>query len=200
MAAPITAYIDFASPYSYFMIEPLKALAERSGRQLVLRPVLLWAVLKDHGLVNPLEHPLRRSYFMQDVARSAAFFGRTFIAPEPLQFSAHLAARLFHARAAEQPEEGFLLAMEIYEAVYVRGQPITSSETLTSLPMLAKEPRDRVASQIEGPVGRERLAEAIKEAVRIGVFGVPFVRIDDQNFFGADRLPQIAWHLDNIED
>jgi len=94
MTAPITAYIDFASPYSYFLLEPLKAEADRHGRRLVLRPILLWAVLKEHGLTNPLETPLRRAYFMQDVVRSAAFFGKTFHPPEPLQFSAHLAAQL----------------------------------------------------------------------------------------------------------
>ena len=48
---------------------------------------------------------------------------------------------------------------------------------------------------IDGPVGRERLAAAVADAVAAGVFGSPFVILDGEPFFGADRLPQIAWRL-----
>ena len=195
MTAPITAYIDFASPYSYFLLEPLKAEADRHGRRLVLRPILLWAVLKEHGLTNPLETPLRRAYFMQDVVRSAAFFGKTFHPPEPLQFSAHLAARLFHARESRRPEDSVRLAMAIYEAVYVNRQAITAPEVLAALPVLSEDDPEAVAADMQGQAGRDGLAAAVTEAAAAGVFGAPFVRIGDQSFFGADRLPQITWHL-----
>lgn len=195
MPPSIIAFIDFASPYSYFALEPLAAMASQHGRKLELRPILLWAVLKEQGLANPLERDARRRYFMQDVFRSAAFFGRPFRAPEPLQFSAHLAARLFHARMQARPDQSLRLATDIYEALYVRGADITSPEVLSRLPVLAGDDAATVEDYLRGQTGRDLLADATREAVRSGVFGVPFVRLDDESFFGADRLPQIAWRL-----
>lgn len=196
MRAPIRLYLDFASPYSYFALAPLQKLAQAHDRPLELRPILLWAVFKHQGVDNPLGKPARRDYFLQDVARSAAFFDVPFRIPEPLQISAHLAARLFHARTAMAPEAGPALAAEIFESFFVKGHDITRPEVLAALPSLAGLPADAVRDMLDGTIGRERLAAAIEEACAAGVIGVPFVTLDGESFFGADRLPQIAWHLE----
>ncbi|CAH1651725.1 2-hydroxychromene-2-carboxylate isomerase [Hyphomicrobiales bacterium] len=196
MSEPIRFYLDFASPYSYFALAPLQKLALAHGRPLELRPILLWAVFKQQGVENPLGKPARRDYFLQDVARSAAFFDVPFRIPEPLQISAHLAARLFHARTAVASEVGPALAAEIFESFFVKGHDITKPEVLAALPSLAGLPADTVREMIEGATGRERLAAAIDEASTAGVIGVPFVTLDGESFFGADRLPQIAWRLE----
>lgn len=197
MAAPIRLYLDFASPYSYLLLRPLARLAERHGRTLEIRPFLVWAVLKQHEIGNPLEKPARRAYFLQDVVRSAAFFGVPLRLPEPLQISAHLAARLFHAKAGNAPETALALATEIFEAFFVDGANIADPAILAALPSLADEAPEAVREMIEGPVGRQRLAAAVEEAIADGVIGAPFVTLDGEGFFGADRLPQIAWRLEN---
>ena len=56
MNTPLRFYFDFASPYAYFALRPLQALAKQHGRNLECRPVLLWAVLKAHGVAAPLTH------------------------------------------------------------------------------------------------------------------------------------------------
>ena len=200
MPAPIRLYLDFASPYSYFMLAPLRKLAQAHDRELELRPILLWAVFKQQSVENPLGKPARRSYFLEDVARSAAFFGAPFRIPEPLQISAHLAGRLFHARTAAAPEAGPTLAAEVFESFFARGEDITKPEVLAALPCLAGLPADAVREMLDGATGRERLARAIEEACADGVIGVPFVRLDGESFFGADRLPQIAWRLEQQRD
>ena len=48
---------------------------------------------------------------------------------------------------------------------------------------------------IDGAEGRRRLSEAVDEACAANITGVPFVTLDGESFFGADRLPQIAWRL-----
>jgi 2-hydroxychromene-2-carboxylate isomerase len=48
---------------------------------------------------------------------------------------------------------------------------------------------------MEGPLGRQRLGEAIERAVADHVCGSPYFLVDGEGFFGADRLPQIAWRL-----
>lgn len=195
MPGTIRLYLDFASPYSYFALGPLARLAEEHGRVLELRPILLWAVFKQQGVANPLEKPARRRYFLEDVTRSAEFFGLPFRVPEPLQISAHLAARLFHDRTAARPQQRQQLASEIFEAFFARGEDITDPAVLAALPCLASETPEAIGGMIDGAEGRKRLGEAVDEACAANVVGVPFVTLDGESFFGADRLPQIAWRL-----
>jgi len=195
MPGALRLYLDFASPYSYFALRPLARLAEEHGRTLELRPILLWAVFKQQGVTNPLETPARRRYFLEDVTRSAEFFGLPFRVPEPLQISAHLAGRLFHAWTATRPQDGLRLASEIFEAFFARGEDITDPAALATLPCLASETPDAIRAMIDGAEGRKRLGEAVEEACAANVTGVPFVTLDGESFFGADRLPQLAWRL-----
>jgi 2-hydroxychromene-2-carboxylate isomerase len=195
MPGALRLYLDFASPYSYFALGPLARLAEEHGRPLELRPILLWAVFKQQGVMNPLETPARRRYFLEDVMRSAEFFGLPLRLPEPLQISAHLAGRLFHAWTALRPQDGLLLASDIFEAFFARGENIADPAVLAALPCLAGEPPEAIRAMIDGAEGRKLLGEAVDEACGAGVTGVPFVTLDGESFFGADRLPQIAWRL-----
>lgn len=195
MPGALRLYLDFASPYSYFALGPLARLAEEHGRALELKPILLWAVFKQQGVVNPLEKPARRRYFIEDVTRSAEFFGLPFRVPEPLQISAHLAGRLYHAWTATRPQDGLRLASEVFEAFFARGEDITDPAMLAALPCLANETPEAIRAMIDGAEGRQRLGEAIDEACAANITGVPFVTLGGESFFGADRLPQIAWRL-----
>ncbi len=195
MPGALRLYLDFASPYSYFALGPLARMAQEHGRALELRPILLWAVFKQQDVVNPLEKPARRRYFLEDVTRSAEFFGLPFRMPAPLQISAHLAGRLYHAWTATRPQDGLPLASEILEAFFARGENITDPAVLTALPCLSGEAPETIRAMIDGVEGRKLLGEAVDEACIAGVTGVPFVTLDGESFFGADRLPQIAWRL-----
>ena len=57
---------------------------------------------------------------------------------------------------------------------------------------------DRVALEaaVNDPVIKEQLKDEVDHAIQIGVFGAPYVLIDGQPFFGADRLPQIEKWLE----
>ncbi|MFC5419859.1 2-hydroxychromene-2-carboxylate isomerase [Bosea eneae] len=195
MPGALRLYLDFASPYSYFTLHSLARLADEHGRALELRPILLWAVFKQQGVANPLEKPARRRYFLEDVTRSAEFFGLPFRIPEPLQISAHLAGRLYHAWTATRPQDGLRLASEIFEAFFARAEDITDPAVLAALPCLSGETPEAIRVMIDGPKGRQRLSDAVEEACAANITGVPFVTLDGESFFGADRLPQIAWRL-----
>lgn len=195
MSEPIRLFFDFASPYAYFVLDPLAELAARHGRTLELRPILLWAVFKGQGVGNPLEKPARRAYFDLDVPRSAAFHGVPFRMPDPLQISAHLAARLHHAAIAERPDLALPLARDIFRAFFVDGLNIADRAVLADLPSVLAFGAEAVQAMIDGADGRGRLAAAIEEAAGIGVIGSPYAVVDGEGFFGADRLPQIDWRL-----
>jgi 2-hydroxychromene-2-carboxylate isomerase len=43
---------------------------------------------------------------------------------------------------------------------------------------------------------KEQLKKNVAEAVALGAFGAPFIVVDDQVYFGSDRLEQMAFTHD----
>ena len=82
MATPIRFYLDFASPYAWFALDGIERLAREHGREIEWRPVLIWAVLKAHGIAAPMNVPAKRDYLVADMVRSAAFHGVPYRAPD----------------------------------------------------------------------------------------------------------------------
>jgi 2-hydroxychromene-2-carboxylate isomerase len=195
MNTPVRFYFDFASPYAYFALRPLQALAKQHGRKVECRPMLLWAVLKVHGIAAPLDAPAKRAYFMADMVRSAAFHDTPYRHPAKLPVSSHLAARLYYAVVEQRPEAAPALVHEIFDAYFGRGEDITIADVLYALAMAQGLDLNAAREAMDGQIGRQRVAEAVDLAIADKVCGSPFVIVDGEGFFGADRLPQVAWRL-----
>ncbi|QRG07334.1 DsbA family protein [Xanthobacter dioxanivorans] len=195
MAAPIRFYFDFASPYAWFALNGIEGLAREHRRSIAWRPVLLWAVLKAQGIPAPLDAPARRGYLVADMVRSAAFHGVPFALPERLGVSTHLAGRLFYALTETRPEIAPHIAHALLHAHLVEGRSLAEAavvlETAAAFGMTEASARATLAD----PGTKRRLAAAVDEAVAAGVCGSPYFVVDGEGFFGADRLPQIAWRL-----
>jgi 2-hydroxychromene-2-carboxylate isomerase len=193
MKRPLRFYFDFASPYAYFALRPLRELAAEHGRAVEYRPILLWAVLKAHGIAAPLDAPVKRAYFVTDMMRSAAFHGVPYIHPANLPFSSHLAARLFYAIAEQRPDAAQALTHQIFDALFARGEDITQAAVLRATATAQGLGLEGAREAIAGPLGRQRLAEAIDLAIADKVCGSPYVLVDGEGFFwlrppAADRL------------
>src|SRR4051812_38742616 len=114
MKTPIRFYLDFASPYAWFALDHVERLAEQHGRELEWRPVLIWAVLKAHGIAAPMNQPVKREYFISDMVRSATFLGVPFRHPSKLPLSAHLASRLYYAIAKHDPLKARAFGRDVF--------------------------------------------------------------------------------------
>lgn len=190
---PMRFWFDFASPYAYYAMPGISALAERYGRQIEWRPTLLWAVFKAQGIAAPLDAPSRKAYLFADIDRSAAFYGAPLAKPVKIPFSSHLPGRLFYGLTAETPAAATDFVRAVLERFFARGEEITSLQALQEV--MASLDFDPARTEALIAAGRDALESAVKEAVADGVIGSPFTIIDGEGFFGADRLPQIAWRL-----
>src|SRR3954465_14055866 len=115
MNTALRFYFDFASPYAYFALRPLEALANQHGRKIEYRPMLMWAVLKAHGIAAPLDAPVKRAYFMTDMVRSAAFHDAPYRPPAKLPVSSHLSTRLYYAVVEQHPEAAQSMVHMIFD-------------------------------------------------------------------------------------
>jgi 2-hydroxychromene-2-carboxylate isomerase len=195
MAGPIHFYFDFASPYAYCAAGEIEKIGKEFGRAVEWRPILMWAVLKAHGIAPPMDVAVKRSYFLRDMERSAAFFGLAYQQPKKLPLSSHLAARLFHATAKSEPRQAIALARRLLPAFFAEQRDISDEVTLTGLAAEVGIPADAAADGMKGSLGRSLLEAAVQEAISAGVVGSPYFLVDGEGFFGADRLPQLRWFL-----
>lgn len=195
MREPITLWFDFASPYAYFAMSAAEALAAEHGREIEWRPILLWAVLKAQSIPSPMDPPAKHAYFQADIARSAAFHGAAYRAPSKFPLSSHLAARFYYAVVEKEPGRAHNLRRALFSAYFKGNIDISHPAELTAIALAQGMTAEATRAAIEDEIGRRRLAEANDAAVAAGVCGSPWFVVDGEAFFGADRIPQIAWRL-----
>jgi 2-hydroxychromene-2-carboxylate isomerase len=68
-------YYDLVSPYAYLAYAEAGRVAERSGAEIVLRPVLLGVLHKAAGIKAPIETPAKGRYQARDIQRWAERYG-----------------------------------------------------------------------------------------------------------------------------
>lgn len=196
MKADIDFWFDFASPYAWFMSEPLEQLAQQHGRRVRWRPVLLWTVLKQHGMPAPLENDVKRRYMIHDIERSARYFGHAdFRMPEPFPMSSHLPARAYLQLAADGDTRALPFARAVFRAYFTHNADLRDPEALLAIGAEAGLDAAWLREALNGERGKTLLREAGEAAAAAGVWGSPYVIVDGEAYFGADRLPQIQSQL-----
>jgi 2-hydroxychromene-2-carboxylate isomerase len=196
MKEPIEFYFDFASPYSYFMARTLDAMARECGRDVIWRPLILWAVLKAHGLPAPLDHPVKRSYVLRDMERSARFHDLPFRLPTRFPASSHLPARAFYWLQTTKPDAAKPFAHRVFQAYFVDDIDIGGAGDIARcLADAAGISLDAAQAALADERAKAALQACVAAAVTERVWGVPYVVIGGEAFFGADRLAHIESHL-----
>ncbi|MEG2155980.1 MAG: 2-hydroxychromene-2-carboxylate isomerase [Burkholderiaceae bacterium] len=192
MTPPIEFYFDFSSPYAYLASEQIEAIAQRHGRELKCKPILLGAIFKSTGGA-PLTEGFgpKAAYSMHDFARSARFAGVRFEFPSPFPVATVTAARALLWLQAHQPEaaSGFLHA--VFRAYFVDGRDISRSEVVAQIAAERGLDAERVIAGSQDPLIKDELKAQVETAIVRGVFGAPFLFVGDEAFWGNDRLPQL---------
>jgi len=194
----IDFYFDFSSPYGYFMSEKIDALAAQHGRTVIWRPILLFAVLRSLGLPPPFEHPVKREYITADFARSAQFLDIDYQVPPQFPTLTQYAARAFYLLQIKSPTHSVPFAKTVLRNYFCNGHDISNIDVIAKLVCAqsgAFGTQEDVCDLLKADEAKTLLQNAITKAVEKNVFGSPFIVIDDESFFGVDRLPHIAKKL-----
>lgn len=195
MAAPIRFYFDFASPYAWFSLGEIERIAAAHDREVEWKPIIVWALLKAHGIAPPMDAAVRRAYMLADMERSARYYQIPYTQPERLPVSSHLAARLFHTLAENDVARAKSFARSVFEAYFISGLDISNEQVIVHVAARHGMPIAAAQAGIRSEEAKKRLTEAVEQAARDGACGSPFFVIDGEGFFGADRLPQLEWRL-----
>ncbi len=196
MAEPIVFRFDFASPYSYLAAEKIDALAERHGRAVAWKPVLLGAIFKHFGTVPVMRQPGMHDYSLRDFARSARFHDIPFRMPMRFPVATQVPARAYYWLLGQDEELARRFAHCVFRTYFVDGRDI--SESAVMLNISAKLGVDPVAlsSAIENQATKDKLRQETDAAIAVGMFGAPWITVDGEHFWGTDRLPQLERWLE----
>lgn len=192
MADPIDFYFDFSSPYGYLLSERIDELAARHDRKVHWHPILLGIIFKATGSAPlTLQNPAKAAYSLADFERSARFMGIPYRHPSQFPLATQAAARSYYWLHGQDCALARRFAHAVFRALYVDDRDISSPDTVLDIAAGLGVDRAQLATALQSPELKARLKDEVDQAMQVGVFGSPYVIIDGEGFFGADRLPQI---------
>ena len=191
MKTPIEFYFDFTSPYSYLASEMIEPLAARHDRTVAYRPTLLGAAFKVSGQRALTEIPMKGDYSRRDLARCARFYGIPFQLPDPFPVSTVTAARACLVLQREHPLLAVPFIHRMFRAFFVQGRNISAAEVVGAVLAETGVDATAVLEAAVQPGNKEALKAAVDASIARGVFGAPFFIVDEEPFWGSDRLPQV---------
>ena len=192
--AAVTFWFDFASSYSYLSAMRIEEEAEARRLDVVWRPFLLGPIFKRQGWDNSpfVLYPAKGRYMARDMERIAAARGLPFMGAQIMtaggfpRMSLH-AARLAIAAFALSDEIGRDVSRAIFAAEFGQGRDIGEKSVLTEIVTQAGVP-DRLLADMGAEEVRTRLRTNTEDAISRGLFGAPSFTVEDELFWGDDRL------------
>jgi 2-hydroxychromene-2-carboxylate isomerase len=191
MPANLDFYFDYSSPYGYFAAMKIDDLAARHGRSVNWKPILLGAVFKVTGSQPLPSLPLKGPYALRDIARSARYYGIAYKQPSKFPIAGQAPSRAFYWANDRDPALAKKLAQTLYQAFFVEDRDISSPEITADVAATLGFKRDEVLAALNDPAVKDRLKNEVDAAIKLGVFGSPYIVIDNEPFWGIDRFDQI---------
>ncbi len=185
-------YYDLVSPYSYLADGQIGRICEENGAELVLRPMLLGAVHKAAEIKAPIETKLKARYQARDIRRWAEYYGMPLRFPDPFPFRTLKTMRA--AMFLRERDELEAFTREAF-ALYWEGggaprglQEADEDAPISSVAWRMGADPQEVLEGAASAGAKQDLKDATSEAVQRGVFGAPAFFVEDEMFWGNDRL------------
>lgn len=191
MSKTIDFYYDYSSPYGYLASMYIEQLASDIGRTVNWYPVLLGPMFKITGSRPPANTALKGKYSVHDFARSAELFDVPYQHPAEFPIATVAAARATIFLRHKHPELVGEFTKQTYAQFFAHGKDIRDVAVLAALAKdLGADPEEMQQALADQKI-KDELKQDIDQAIDRGVFGSPFMLIDNEAFWGFDRFEHI---------
>jgi len=187
---PVEFWFDFISPFGYLASLRIDEIAARHGREVRWHPVLIGVtVLKVMGLKPLMETPLKRDYAAREFGRYCRRHGvrvaRAIDAPpmNPLPV-----ARAFAWLRQHAPDQAKRFARAALRDYWTLAIDLDLVASVSECGIRGGVPAATMARATEDVTAASLLRAEVEAAIARGVFGSPYVIVDDEPFFGVDKL------------
>ena len=190
MALVVDYYFTPQSPWTYLGHDRFVALAKVSGARVNVMPVDLGKLFPvSGGLPLARRAPQRQAYRLTELQRFSALLKLPLnLHPKFFPVSADAAARLIIAVDQHEGSDAALtLAGALQRAVWTEERDIADAGTLAATLASCGLPAQRL-DDAQAPAVQARFDADSQRAIDAGVFGAPSYLVDDEIFWGQDRL------------
>lgn len=183
----IEFWLEYASTYSYLSVARMGKLADDSGVQIDWQPFWLLPVREELGLPAPFpEGSARARYMWLDLERRARHLKLPYRRPEVYPFKSMPTGRIALVAAREGWCREFTEAA--FRLHWTEGVLMGTPENLTAALASARQDASRVQALASSPQIKDAFKQQTTRALQRGIFGAPSFVVDDELFWGDDRL------------
>jgi 2-hydroxychromene-2-carboxylate isomerase len=188
MVKRVEFFFDFGSPTSYLAYTQLPRIVAVCRGELVWRPLLLGGVFKATGNASPVSVPAKGRWMFHDIARHARRYGVPFTFNPAFPINTLTLMRGAVGLQMRQPDTFERYVDVVYRAMWETprnlGDPVELAATLGAAGFDA----EAFTALVADADVKAKLIANTDEAVARGAFGAPTFFVDQQMFFGQDRL------------
>ena len=190
-------FMSHGSPWTFLGHNRINNIVKQSNVQLNMYPVNYGEIFPVSGGLPVFKRPLQRQKIrLQELKRWAEFLKINLI-PEPKYFPSKslLPSLLIIAAKKMKTNKDFELASNIMNALWVEELPVDDENTLKNIMDKLELDSEVLLSFAKSQECENIFKEYTKIAIEKNVFGAPTYIIEDQVYWGQDRLDFIERHL-----
>ena len=193
MTRDIDFYFDFISPFSYLAQLKLPEIARHRGRELTYRPMDIPEAKIAAGNYGPSNREVlpKIKVMAADLERWAKRYGVPLVFPASFDCAHWNCATLF----ARRHEKAEAYVTRAFRRIWGLGIDPRDRQQLHTCAYECGLDPDAALSFVESPVGQNEYRKERAQAIQRGVFGAPMMFVDDQIFWGNDRVDFLDEYL-----
>jgi len=188
VAPRVTWYYDYSSPYTYLASTRLESLCERNGHDILWKPILVGGIFNaiNQSVYEARATPAKARYGAKDVTDWARYYGIPFRFPSIFPVNSVKALR------------GALMAIEagvvspyshrVFRAYWAEDRDIADDGVLRGIAEETGLDGAAFTEWTNCPEAKDKLRALTQEGIDRGVFGSPTFFLEDDMYFGNDRL------------
>lgn len=194
MSQIIDLYWDLGSTNTYFAIKLLLPMAEKHGTEIRWHPFNVGHVFRANNYVLMDEPKAKLQNRKDDLMRWAKRYDLPFSVPKNFPIKTSRALRGAIAMRAFDKEQAFI--EKIFAVYWEEGDgTIGSYARLREIAVQLGVDADLFESRAESETVRAELITSTNLALERGVFGVPTIGIENELYWGKDRMEFVDDHL-----
>ena len=190
-------FMSHGSPWTFLGHNRLNKIVKKFNVKLNMYPVNYGEIFPISGGLPVSKRPLQRQKIrLQELKRWAEFLNIDLI-PEPKFFPSKslLPSLLIIAAKIKKTNKDFELASSIMNALWVKELNVDEENTLKNIMDNLELDSEDLLSFAKSQECESMFKEYTNIAIEKNVFGAPTFIIDDQIYWGQDRLDFIERHL-----
>lgn len=193
MPSPIDYFYSTRSIYAYFGAQRIIALARRAGRPLNHKPIDLSRVIPASGSLPFAQRSQRHleHFFGREIALWSEYLDIPALVDPVHHYGDRALPSGFVIAARRQGADVDALHLAILTALWRDDRDVGDAEVLSQIAREAGLDPQPLRDAALGDAVQAEFARNTEEAVARGVFGSPTYFVDDEMFYGQDRLMMV---------